>query len=362
VIPAPERMIKPLLDGRGFIVWIWEIRREWGIIALEREQFKGRGATMRILVTGGAGFIGSHVVDALIEEGHEVTVVDDLSTGKRRNLNPQAKFYRLDIRDASGLEEVFASERPEIVDHHAAKANVRESLRDPVLYAEVNVIGSLNLLELSRKYEVKKFIYASTGGAVYGEPEYLPADEAHPINPLDPYGASKHFVEHYLHLYGINYGLHYTILRYPNVYGPRQDPYGEAGVVAIFTGQMLRGEQAVINGSGEQERDFVYVDDIVEANLLALDKGDGEIYNLGWGFGTSVNEIFARLKEFTGYALDPVHGPPIQGEVFKIYLDATKAREELGWVPQVSLDEGLRRTVEYFREKARAGNPRKFGV
>ena len=304
---------------------------------------------MKILVTGGAGFIGSHVVDALIERGHEVAVVDDLSTGKREHLNPGARFYHLDIRDAQGLEEVFAAERPEIVNHQAARANVRESLEKPVLYAEVNVIGSLNLLELSRKYGVEKFIYASTGGAVYGEPEYLPADEAHPINPLDPYGASKHFVEHYLYLYGVNYGLRYTILRYPNVYGPRQDPYGEAGVVAIFTGQMLRGEQAVINGSGEQERDFVYVGDIVEANLLALDRGDGGIYNLGWGFGTSVNEIFARLKEITGYEKEAVHGPPKKGEVFKICLDATKARRELGWVPRISLDEGLRMTVEYFK-------------
>jgi len=306
---------------------------------------------MKILVTGGAGFIGSHVVDALIEQGHEVAVVDDLSTGKREHVNPRARFYRLDIRDAQGLEEVFAAERPEIVNHQAARANVRESLEKPVLYAEVNVIGSLNLLELSRKYGVEKFIYASTGGAVYGEPEYLPADEAHPINPLDPYGASKHFVEHYLYLYSVNYGLRYTILRYPNVYGPRQDPYGEAGVVAIFTGQMLRGEQAVINGSGEQERDFVYVGDVVEANLQALDRGDGGIYNLGWGFGTSVNEIFARLKEITGYEKEAVHGPPKKGEVFKICLDATKARRELGWVPRVGLDEGLRMTVEYFRRK-----------
>ena len=304
---------------------------------------------MKILVTGGAGFIGSHVVDALIERGHEVAVVDDLSTGKREHINPRARFYHLDIRDAQGLEEVFAAERPEIVNHQAARANVRESMEKPILYAEVNVIGSLNLLELSRKYGVEKFIYASTGGAVYGEPEYLPADEAHPINPLDPYGASKHFVEHYLYLYGVNYGLRYTILRYPNVYGPRQDPYGEAGVVAIFTGQMLRGEQAVINGSGEQERDFVYVGDVVEANLLALDRGDGGIYNLGWGFGTSVNEIFARLKEITGYEKEAVHGPPKKGEVFKICLDATKARRELGWVPRISLDEGLRMTVEYFK-------------
>jgi UDP-glucose 4-epimerase len=312
---------------------------------------------MRILVTGGAGFIGSHVVDALIERGHEVAVVDDLSTGKREHLNLQAKFYHLDIRDAQGLEEVFATERPEIVNHQAARANVRESMDKPVLYAEVNVIGSLNLLELSRKYSVEKFIYASTGGAVYGEPEYLPADEDHPINPLDPYGASKHFVEHYLYLYGVNYGLCYISLRYPNVYGPRQDPYGEAGVVAIFTGQMLQGGEPVINGSGEQERDFVYVGDIAEANIQVMEGGENQIYNLGQGVGTSINEIFTRLKEITGYEKEAVYGPPKLGEVFKIYLDASKARRELGWEPRVGLDEGLRRTVEYFRNAHRDQRP-----
>jgi UDP-glucose 4-epimerase len=308
---------------------------------------------MRVLVTGGAGFIGSHVVDALISLGHEVVVVDDLSTGKRDYVHPDARFYHLDIRDAQRLEEVFIAEHPEIVNHQAARANVRESMEKPVLYAEVNVIGSLHLLELSRKYRVERFIYASTGGAVYGEPEYLPADESHPINPLDPYGASKHFVEHYLHLYGLNHGLHYTTLRYANVYGPRQDPYGEAGVVAIFTGQMLKGGEPVINGSGEQERDFVYVGDIVEANIEVMERGDGQIYNLGWGVGTSISEIFARLKEITGYEREAVHGPPKLGEVFKIYLDANKAHRELGWVPRVGLDEGLRMTVEYFRNAHR---------
>ncbi len=308
---------------------------------------------MRILVTGGAGFIGSHVVDALIEKGHEVVVVDDLSTGKRENLNPAAEFYHLDICNAQGLEKVFAVERPEIVNHQAARANVRESMAKPVLYAEVNVIGSLNLLELSRKYGVARFIYASTGGAVYGEPEYLPADEAHPVNPLDPYGASKHFVEHYLYLYGVNYGLRYVALRYPNVYGPRQDPHGEAGVVAIFSGQMLGDGEPVINGSGEQERDFVYVGDIAEANIRSIDRGDDQIYNIGWGVGTSINEVFAKLKEITGYEKEAVHGPPKLGEVFKIYLDASKAQDELGWAPRVGLDEGMRRTVEYFKKARR---------
>ena len=304
---------------------------------------------MKVLVTGGAGFIGSHVVDLFVAEGHQVVVVDDLSTGKGENLNHEARFYRVDIR-SSELEKVFATEKPEVISHHAAKANVRESMEKPILYAEVNILGSLNLLELSRKYGVRKIIYASTGGAVYGEPQYLPVDEDHPINPLDPYGASKHHVEHYLYLYRANYGLAYTVLRYPNVYGPRQDPYGEAGVVAIFAHQMLQNRQAVINGSGEQERDFVYVGDVARSNLLALERGDGGIYNLGSGIGTSINEIFDRLKAITGYQGDKVHGPPKPGEVFKIRLDASRAREELGWVPQISLEEGLRRTVEYFAE------------
>ena len=224
-------------------------------------------------------------------------------------------------------------------------------MEKPVLYAKVNVIGSLNLLELSRKYRVERFIYASTGGAVYGEPEYLPADESHPINPVDPYGATKHFVEHYLYLYGLNYGLHYTSLRYANVYGPRQDPYGEAGVVAIFTGQMLRGGDPIINGSGEQERDFVYVGDIVEANTKAMGESDSQTYNIGWGVGTSINEIFARLKEITSYENEAIHGPAKLGEVFKVYLDSDKAHRELGWAPRVGLDEGLRMTVEYFRSQ-----------
>jgi UDP-glucose 4-epimerase len=198
---------------------------------------------------------------------------------------------------------------------------------------------------------VKKVIYASTGGAVYGEPEYLPVDEQHPVNPLDPYGASKHHVEHYLYLYRANWGLPYTILRYPNVYGPRQDPYGEAGVVAIFAEKMLSDAQPVINGSGEQERDFVYVGDIAASNLLAVSRGDGEIFNIGTGMGTSINDIFRLLRSATGYAGQEVHGPAKAGEVFKVYLDAGKARSELHWNAKVSLDEGLARTVDYFRAR-----------
>jgi len=305
---------------------------------------------MKILVTGGAGFIGSHVVDAYVAQGHEVLVVDDLSTGRRENVNSQARLYVLDIRDAK-LGEVFAAEKPDVVNHHAAKASVRESMVKPILYADVNVLGSLNLLELSRQYEVSKFIYISTGGAVYGDPEYLPADEAHRILPLDPYGASKACFEHYLPLYHKNHGLSFTILRYANIYGPRQDPLGEAGVVAIFSAQMLHGDPVTINGSGEQERDFVYVGDAATANLAALQKGDGGIYNIGTGVGTSINELFTRMKDISHYTLLAHHGPPKAGEVFKTFLNADKARHELGWRPTVGLNEGLRLTVDDFRAK-----------
>ncbi len=304
---------------------------------------------MKVLVTGGAGFIGSHIVDALLEAGHSVAVVDDLSTGKQSNVDTRACFYFVDIRDADSLAQVFDKEQPEVILHQAAKANVRESMEQPVLYSDVNVLGSINLLEQARRVGVKKFVYASTGGACYGEPQYLPVNESHPVNPLDPYGASKHAVEHYFHLYHANYQLPYNILRYPNVYGPRQDPLGEAGVIAIFTGKMLRGERPTINGTGEQERDFVYVGDIARANLLAMADEHNTIYNIGSGFGTNINTIFQNLRDMIKFASDPIYGPPKLGEVSKIYLDASKARQELGWQPTMPLEDGIRKTVEYFR-------------
>ncbi len=304
---------------------------------------------MKVLVTGGAGFIGSHVVDALLEAGHQVVVLDDLSTGKQSNVDARACFYLVDIRDANALAEVFDKEHPEIILHQAARANVRESMEKPIIYADVNILGSINLLEQARRTGVKKIVYASTGGASYGNVQNLPVDEKHPVNPLDPYGASKHTVEHYLYLYHANYKLPYNILRYPNVYGPRQDPLGEAGVVAIFTGKMLRGERPTINGTGEQERDFVYVGDVARANLLAMKDEHNTIYNIGAGIGTNVNTIFAKLKEIIKFTSEPIYGAAKLGEVYKIYLDATKARQELGWEPTVSLDEGLRKTVDYFR-------------
>ncbi|MGD2048645.1 MAG: NAD-dependent epimerase/dehydratase family protein [Chloroflexota bacterium] len=305
---------------------------------------------MKVLVTGGAGFIGSHVVDLYLEEGYDVVVVDDLSTGREINLNPQATFYKIDIR-SQDLGEIFRSEKPDYVNHHAAQMDVRYSVEQPIFDADVNILGSLNLLEYARQYDVQRFVYISSGGAVYGEPIHLPCDEEHPIAPISPYGASKYAVEQYLYMYYLNYGLEYAVLRYANVYGPRQNPQGEAGVVAIFTNQMLAGRQAIINGDGEQERDFVYVKDCARANLLATTTGvPNGVYNLGSGIGTSINELFFTLKKLTGYQAGPFHGPEKLGETRRIYLNAEKARRELGWVPATELEAGLRETIAYYRE------------
>jgi UDP-glucose 4-epimerase len=301
---------------------------------------------MKVLVTGGAGFIGSHVVDTFLGNNFEVVVVDDLSTGHDYNLNPKAAFYKVDIRSPQ-MAEIFEKERPDFVDHHAAQMDVRKSVVDPLFDADVNVRGSINVIECARRYGVKHFVYISTGGAVYGEPVYLPCDEDHPINPICPYGASKHTVEHYLYMYHVNYGLNYTVLRYPNVYGPRQDPHGEAGVVAIFTGKMLKGEQCVIHGDGENTRDYVYVGDCAKGNLLALTvEHKSGIFNLGSGIPTSVNQIFHTLKNITGYQLPEIHGPGKLGETRYIYLKANKAQQELGWQPTWDLEKGLQHTVE----------------
>jgi len=300
---------------------------------------------MKVLVTGGAGFIGSHVVDTYIANGYEVVVVDNLSTGQLSNLNPAVTFYETDIRSPQ-LEEIFDKERPDYVNHHAAQMDVRRSTVEPLFDADVNILGSINLMECAKKFQVKRFIYISSGGAVYGEPEYLPCNETHPINPICQYGASKHTIEHYLYLYNHIYGLEYIVLRYGNVYGPRQNPRGEAGVVAIFTGQMLSDQQVLINGDGEQQRDFVYVTDCAQANLLALRVNNANmIYNIGCGVGTSVNEIFQVLKEFSGYDKNAYHGPPKPGETRRIYLDCIKAQSGLGWTPTVGIQDGLENTV-----------------
>jgi len=303
----------------------------------------------KILVTGGAGFIGSHVVDLLVAQGFEVVIVDDLSTGRASNLNLAAKFYQVDIRSPQ-LWEVFEAEKPDYVSHHAAQMDVRRSVAQPLFDADINILGSINLIETAKDFNVKRFIYISTGGAVYGEPESLPCDESHPVNPICQYGASKHTVEHYLYMYHVNYGLKYTVLRYPNVFGPRQDPHGEAGVVAIFTGKMLAGEAVMINGDGNQTRDFVYVGDCAKANHLALtvDHQPG-IYNLGWGRPTSINEICSVLVNITGYTLPIEYGAAKVGETRHIYLDASKIKKDLGWEPTITLEQGLEKTVDYFK-------------
>ena len=305
---------------------------------------------MKVLVTGGAGFIGSHVVDKLIETGHEVVVVDDLSSGRRSNINPKARFYEVDIRSPE-MKEIISTEKPEVINHHAAQIDVRRSMKDPRHDADLNILSPIQLANLACEFGVRKFIHISSGGAVYGEPVYVPCDEKHPVQPLCFYGASKYTFELYLYIYRENFGLDYSILRYPNVYGPRQDPYGEAGVVAIFTGQMLKNQTVMINGSGEQVRDFVYVEDCALANLLVLNEGGGMVYNLGCGEGTSINQVFSQLKLITQYPYEPQYGPAKTGETFRIFLDAGLAQKDLGWRPTVNLEEGLRKTVDYFREQ-----------
>ena len=301
-----------------------------------------------VLVTGGAGFVGSHLADRLLEQGLHVAVVDDLSSGRRGHLDPKVSLHQLDIGTAE-LADVFRQEKPQVVFHMAAQASVARSVADPEEDARVNVMGTLNLLRMCSSFGVHRFVYSSTGGALYGNPSRLPCSETHAVRPVSPYGASKHAAESYVHAYGSSAGFMYTILRPSNIYGPRQDPYGEAGVIAIFTQRMLEKKEVTIFGSGEQERDFVYVGDVIEANLKALEQETNEEYNIGAGYGTTVNEIFAILAEATGYKERPVYGPPREGDVFKISLDSRKAGHLLGWSPQVDLATGLRLTVDYHR-------------
>ena len=305
-----------------------------------------------ILVTGGAGFIGSHLVDRLVSEGHKVVVVDDLSSGKLRNQNKGAVFYHADVAD-SALTEVFEREKPYIVCHHAAQVGVAKSMKDPVGDASVNVLGSVRLLELSRQYGVEKFIFSSPANNLYGDVQYLPCDEAHPINPDTPFGLSKRAAEEYVVLYSQMYRLNYVILRYGNIFGPRQNSSGGSGVVSIFTRAMMEGKQPRIFGDGEQERDFLYVDDAVEANMLAIEGGRG-IYNVGSGEGTSINRLFDMLKGILRYKWRPIYGPARPGEVRKICLDNSRITHELEWKPKVDLMEGLERTVDYLRSSEEA--------
>jgi len=306
---------------------------------------------MRILVSGGAGFIGSHVTDRFLADEHEVAVVDNLATGNRSNLNPRAQFFQVDICDHAALATVFASFRPEVVDHHAAHVDVRRSVLDPAHDARTNILGTLNLLELSRVHGVHKFIFISSGGAVYGEPSRLPVDESYPPAPLCPYGAAKRCGEIYVELYWRLHELDYTILRYPNVYGPRQNPKGEAGVVAIFSLQMLRGERPTIFGDGTKTRDYLYVSDVAEANAAALAAGEAGrgVFNLGWGREVSDLDIFEGVRRALSVQIEPRYDAKRPGEVEHICLDATRARAVLGWRPTVTLAEGLARCAAYYR-------------
>ena len=304
--------------------------------------------SVKVLVTGGAGFIGSHLVDRLIQEGNQVVVVVDLSTGKWKDINKNAQFYKMDIQ-SKRIERVFRNERPLVVVHLAAQMNVRHSTEDPVFDAQVNILGTINILEHAVKNGVRKVTFASSGGAIYGEQEVFPASESHRTDPLSPYGISKLAGEKYLAYYESATGLRYVALRFANVYGPRQDSEGEAGVVAIFSKQMLHGGQPIINGTGKQTRDFVYVDDVVEAIMMTLGEDIQGIFNVGTGQETSVNECYGIIKKLTQSQCKDLYGAAKKGEQFRSVLDVTKLREAFGWDPQVSLEEGMNRTVDFFR-------------
>lgn len=303
---------------------------------------------MKILVTGGAGFIGSHVVDAYLAHGDDVAVVDTLASGREAYVDPRARLYRVDVASPA-LAEVFEQERPEVVNHHAAQSSVSVSVKTPVEDARVNVLGTVNLLDQAVRAGVRKVIFAASGGTLYGEPAHVPVSEDQPIQPLSPYGASKYAGEIYLALYRHLHDLPYFILRYANVYGPRQDPSGEAGVVAIFTGAMLAGRATTIFGDGTQTRDFVYVEDVAQANLLATDHAGDGVAHISTGAETTVNAIHRLLAVMTGHTPTPRYDPPREGDVYRSALDPSQAARLLGWRPQVGLEEGLRRTVEWFR-------------
>ena len=312
---------------------------------------------MNILLTGGAGFIGSYLAEAYLRRGHRVVIVDDLSTGRESRVPPGAVLERLDVRDPA-LAQVFERHGIDFVNHHAARADVRDSVKHPELYLDVNVRGGLNLLECARRARVKGFIFASSGGCSYGEPVYVPTDEMHPLQPHDPYGTSKVAFELYLQTYAQLYRLPYSIFRYPNVYGPRQDPFGESAVTAIFAGRMLRRLDITIFGDGEQLRDFVCVDDVVRANLMATERNANRAYNLGWGAGVTVNEVFRVLANITGYDRQPTYAPPRLGEISRSILSSARIRADWGWRPEVTLEDGLQRTVDYIRDHDLATLPR----
>jgi UDP-glucose 4-epimerase len=302
-------------------------------------------------VTGGAGFIASHIVDAYVQHGHDVIVVDDLSSGNTKNINPKAEFVRLDIRDKK-LDDIFKAGHIDVVNHHAAQMDVRKSVADPQFDASVNVLGGLNVFECALRHGVRKIIFSSTGGAIYGEQDYFPADELHPLRPLSPYGITKLCTEKYLFYYKAVHGIDHVVLRYANVYGPRQNPHGEAGVVAIFANKMILGEQPVINGDGKQTRDYTFVGDVVRANVAALSYDGSNIFNVGTGIEHDVNYLFDNLRIHLNPSLVEKHGPAKLGEQQRSVISFAKIQKELHWSPSVLLSDGLKTTAEYFKKSA----------
>lgn len=301
---------------------------------------------MKVLVTGGAGFIGSHIVDQLLANGHEVVIIDNMSSGKEVNLHPKATFYRSNIEDLR-VQEIFAMEKPEIVIHQAAQTVVQTSVREPVRDAQTNIIGTVNLLEAARQHGVHKFIYASSA-AVYGDPQYVPIDEQHPVAPLSGYGISKYTPEQYLHVYAHLYGLSFTILRYANVYGIRQDPHGEGGVISIFIDKAINQQAFTIYGDGQQTRDYINVVDIARANVAALTSGDGEVLNIGTGVHTTLNQLVDQLQTISGHRLETIYAAERAGDISHSYFTIAKAKKLLDWAPSISLEAGLQMTYGWY--------------
>lgn len=305
------------------------------------------GDEMKVLITGGAGFIGSNVADLLIKEGHRVVVLDNLSQGKRENIDSSVTFYLCDILDLDKLNSIFIEEEPEVVIHNAAQIDVQTSLKEPALDSEINIKGTINILECCKSFGVKKIIYPSSA-AVYGNPIYLPVDEKHSVSPISFYGISKHTPEHYIKTYADLYGIKYTIFRYANVYGIRQDPKGEGGVISIFIDKFLKGDSIVIFGDGEQTRDFIYVKDIAKANLLALNSGDNMILNISTKIPVTVNQLLKTMKDICARNLDVLYSEERLGDIKHSHLDNSLAKKSLNWKQEYSLQEGIMETIEYY--------------
>jgi len=305
----------------------------------------------RIIVTGGAGFIGSHVADAYIKDKHKVAIIDNLKNGNKRNINKKAKFYHVDIANRKELKEVFEDFKPNFVNHHAANSMVRVSIEKPYYDARINILGSLNIINLSQEFKVKRFIYINSGGAGYGKPEKIPVKESHPIRPMSPYGASKHAPEKYLYVFNYLGGLDWLSLRYANIYGPRQDPNGEAGVVAIFIGKMLKNEKPKIFGKGDHTRDYTYIDDVIKANTIALTKKTkSKIFNIATGIETSVTQIYKMVKKELSSKVKALHTKEVP-EVERISLDTSLAKKELSWVAKTSLRNGIKKTIKHMKKE-----------